>query len=85
MRTSQNSVKTKFGEYGLAPVLLVRVGFLSLLHAQLKGEAGEGFLCSITAESRPLFFGNPASSFHPGFTLWCPLERVFIFHDLILA
>jgi hypothetical protein len=65
--------------------VLVSVGFCGLLHAELEGEAGEGFLCGVTAESRPLFFGNPASSFHPRFTLWCPLERVFIFHDLILA
>ena len=65
--------------------VLVSVGFLSLLHAQLEGEAGEGFLRGVTAEPRPLFFGNPASSFHPSFALWCPLETVLIFHDLILA
>ena len=65
--------------------VLVSVGFCGLLHAQLEGEAGEDFLCGVTAESRPLFFGYPASSFHPRFALWCPLERVFIFHDLILA
>jgi hypothetical protein len=38
------------------------------LHAELEGKAGEDFLCSVTAEPRPLFFGNPASSFHPRFT-----------------
>jgi hypothetical protein len=65
--------------------VLVSVGFCSLLHAELEGKAGEGFLCSVTAEPRPLFFGNPVSSFHPCFTLWCPLERIFIFHGLILA
>jgi hypothetical protein len=73
------------GEVRSVPVLLVSVGFCGLLHAQLEGEAGEGFLCGVTAESRPLFFGNLASSFHPSFALWCPLERVFTFHDLILA
>jgi len=51
----------------------------------LEGKAGEGFLRGVTAEPRPLFFGNPASSFHPRFALWCPLERVFVFHGLILA
>jgi hypothetical protein len=80
-----NSVKTKFGEYGLAPVLLVSVGFLSLLHAQLEGEAGEGFLCGVLAEPRPLFFSDPASSFHPCFSLRAPLEGVSIFHVFILA
>jgi hypothetical protein len=63
----------------------VSVGFRGLLHAELEREAGEGFFCGVIAESRPLFFGNPASSFHPRFTLWCPLESVFVFHDLILA
>jgi hypothetical protein len=67
-----------------APVL-VSVGFLGLSHAELEGEAGEGFLRGVTVEPRPIFFGNPASSFHPRFTLWCPLERIFILHDLILA
>ena len=65
--------------------VLASVGFLSLLHAVLEGKTGEGFLCGVTAEPRPPFFGNPARSFHPRFTLWCPLERVFVFHDLILA
>ena len=64
---------------------LVSVGFRGLLHAQLEGEAGEGFLRGVTAEPRPPFFGNPTSSFHPRFTSWCPLERVFVFHDFILA
>ena len=82
---SLNLVEYDFYEVRSVPVLLVSVGFLSLLHAQLEGEAGEGFLRGVTAEPRPLFFGNPASSFHPRFTLWCPLETVFIFHDLILA
>jgi hypothetical protein len=63
----------------------VSVGFLSLLHAELEGEAGEGFLCGVLAEPRPLFLGDPASSFHPCFALWAPLEGVSIFHDLILA
>ena len=76
---------TKFEEYGLAPVLLMSVGFLSLLHAQLEGEAGEGFLCRVLAEPRPLFLGDPASSFHPCFALRGPLEGVSIFHDPILA
>ena len=80
-----NFVKTTFGEHGYVPALLVSVGFLSLLHAQLEGEAGEGFLRGVTAEPRPLFFGDPASSFRPRFTLWCPLETVFVFHELILA
>ncbi len=79
-----NFLELRQSEVRSVPVL-VSVGFCSLLHAELEGEASEGFLCGITAESRPLFFGNPASSFHPRFTLWCPLERVFIFHDLILA
>ena len=78
-------VEYELYEVRSVPVLLVSVGFLSLLHAQLEGEAGEGFFRGVTAEPRPLFFGNPASSFHPRFTLWCPLETVFIFHDLILA
>jgi hypothetical protein len=82
MRSSENST---FYEVCSVPVLLVSVGFLSLLHAQFEGEAGEGFLRGVTAEPRPLFFGNPASSFHPSFALWCPLETVLIFHDLILA
>ena len=82
--TDANFRELRYGEVRSVPVL-VSVGFLSLLHAQLEGEAGEGFLRGVTAEPRPLFFGNPASSFHPSFTLWCPLERVFIFHDLILA
>jgi len=85
MRTSQNSVKRKFGEYGLAPVLLVRVGFLSLLHALLEGEAGEGFLCGVLAEPRPPFLSDPASGFHPCFALRGPLELVWIFHHPILA
>jgi hypothetical protein len=82
---SLNLIEYEFYEVRSVPVLLVSVGFLSLLHAQLEGEAGEGFLRGVTAEPRPLFFGNPASCFHPRFTLWCPLETVFIFHDLILA
>ena len=62
------------------------VGFLSLLHAQLEGEAGEGFLCGLIAKSRPLFFGDPASGFHPGFAFWGPFEGVSIFlHHPILA
>jgi hypothetical protein len=61
------------------------VAFCGLLHAQLEREAGESFFRRVVAEPRPLFFGNPASSFHPRFTLWCPLETVFMFHDLILA
>ena len=79
-----NFLEDRQGEVRSVPVL-VSVGFLGLLHAELEGEAGEGFLCGVTAEFRPIFFGNPASSFHPSFTLWCPLERVFIFHELILA
>ena len=71
-------------EVRAAPIL-VSVGFCGLLHAELEGKAGEGFLYGVTAEPRPLFFGNPASSFHPRFTLWCPLEGVLGFHDLILA
>jgi hypothetical protein len=64
----------------------VSVGFLSLLHAQLEGEAGEGFLCGIIAKSRPLFFGDPASGFDPCFALRGPLEGVSIFlHHPILA
>jgi hypothetical protein len=63
----------------------VSVGFLSLLHAELEGEAGEGFLCGVIAEPRPLFFGDPASSFHPCFSLRAPLKGVSIFHNLILA
>jgi hypothetical protein len=85
LRTQANFLELRHGEVRSVPVLLVSVGFLSLLHAQLEGEAGEGFLRGVTAEPRPLFFGNPASSFHPRFTLWCPLETVFIFHELILA
>jgi hypothetical protein len=86
---SGNAAHTKFlercqGEVRSAPVL-VSVGFRGLLHAQLEGEAGEGFFRGVTAESRPLFFGDPASGFHPRFTLWCPLERVFVSHELILA
>jgi hypothetical protein len=73
------------GKYGLAPVLLVSVGFLSLLHAQLECEAGEGFLCGVLAEPRPPFLGDPASSFHPCFALRGPFEGVSIFHDLIVA
>jgi hypothetical protein len=85
VRTSPaNFRERRQSEVRSVPVL-VSVAFCGLLHAELEGEAGEGFLCGVTAESRPLFFGNPASSFHPSFTLWCPLERVFIFHDLILA
>ena len=75
----------KFGEHSLASLLLVSVGFLSLLHAQLEGEASEGFLCGVLAQPRPLFLGDPASSFHPCFVLRGPLEGVSIFHDLILA
>jgi hypothetical protein len=63
----------------------VIVGFLSLLHAQLESEAGEGFLCGVLAEPRPLFLGDPTSGFHPCFTLRGPLEGVSIFHDPILA
>jgi hypothetical protein len=64
----------------------VSVGFLSLLHAQLEGEAGEGFLCGVIAKSRPLFFGDPASGFHPCFALRGPFEGVSIFlHHPILA
>lgn len=61
------------------------VGFCGLLHAELERKAGESFLRGITAKPRPLFFGNPPSSFHPRFALCCPLERVFVFHGLILA
>jgi hypothetical protein len=67
-----------------APVL-VSVCFCSLLHAELKGKAGKGLFCGVATEPRPLFFGNPASSFHPCFTLRGPLEGVPIFHDRILA
>ncbi len=67
-----------------APVL-VSVGFLGLLHAQLEGEAGEGFLCGVLAEPRPPLLGDPASSFHPCFALRGPFERVSILHDLIVA
>jgi hypothetical protein len=63
----------------------VSVGFLGLLHAQLEGEAGEGFLCGVIAKSRPLFFGDPAGSFNPCFALRGPLEGVSVFHDLIVA
>jgi len=70
----------------IAPVLLVSViGFLSLLHAQLEGEAGEGFPCGVIAEPRPLFLGDPTSGFHPGFALRGPLKGDSIFHDPILA
>jgi hypothetical protein len=79
-----NSVKTTFGEHGFVPVLLVSVGFLSLLHAQLEGEAGEGFLCGVLAQPRPPFLGDPASSFNPCFALRAPFEGVSIFHDLTL-
>src|SRR5687768_12126427 len=58
---------------------IVSVGFLSLLHAQLEGEAGEGFLCGVIAKSRPHFFSDPASGFHPCFALRGPLEGVSIF------
>ncbi len=80
----QGAVRMLSRRVRYAPVL-VSVGFRGLLHAQLEGEAGEGFLRGVTAEPRPPFFGNPASSFHPRFTLWCPLKRVFVFHELILA
>jgi hypothetical protein len=64
----------------------VIVGFLSLLHAQLESEAGEGFLCGVITKSRPLFFGDPASGFHPCFALRGPLEEVSIsLHPPILA
>jgi hypothetical protein len=63
----------------------VSVSFCGLLHAKLEREAGEGFFRGVTSEPRPLFFGDPASSFYPRFILWCPLETVFIFHGLILA
>ncbi len=79
-----NFLELRHGEVRAAPTL-VSVGFCGLLHAELEREAGEGFLCGVTAEPRSLFFGNPPSSFHPRFTLWCPLERIFIFHDLILG
>src|SRR3954447_3469391 len=59
----------------LLTVAVVIVGFLSLLHAQLESEAGEGFLCGVIAKSRPLFFGDPASGFHPCFALRGPLEE----------
>jgi hypothetical protein len=65
--------------------VLVLVGFLGLLHAQLEGEAGEGFLCRVVAEPRPFFLGDPASGFHPRFGLRGPLEGVPIFHDPILV
>jgi hypothetical protein len=83
--TSENSVNAKFGGHGLAPVLLVSVGSLSLLHAQLESEAGEGLLCAVLAEPRPPFLGDPASSFHPRFALRGSFEGVSIFHDLNVA
>ena len=59
---------------------------MSLLHAQLEGETGEGFLCGVIAKSRPLFFGDPASGFDPCFALRGPLEVVSIFlHYPIVA
>jgi hypothetical protein len=67
-----------------APVLVI-VGFLGLLHAQLESEAGEGFLCGVVAEPRPPFLGDPAGGFHPCFALRSPLEGVSVFHDPILA
>jgi hypothetical protein len=83
-RGCANFLELRKGEVRSVPVL-VSVGFCDLLHAELEGEAGEGFLRGVTAEPRRLFFGNPASSFHPSFTLCCPLETVFILHDFILA
>jgi hypothetical protein len=67
------------------PILLGIVGFLGLLHAELEGEAGEGFTRGIVAKPRPLFFGDPAGSFHPWFARRDPLEVVAIFHEPIVA
>jgi hypothetical protein len=87
--TAERTALSNFLEHRQSEVrsvpVLVSVGFCSLLHAELEGETGEGFLRGVAADPSPLFFGNPASSFHPRFTLWCPLERVFVFHELILA
>lgn len=64
----------------------MRLGLLSVLHAQLEGEPGEGFPCRVIAKPRPPFLGDPASGFHPCFALRAPLEGVSIFlHHRILA
>ena len=45
----------------------------------LERKAGEGFFCSVAAQPRPLFFGDPESGFYARLPLRRPREEVLRF------